>query len=188
MLAKEFVEVGIVSQECFEDATYTLHLGLTRKRNRWVSSKRTMQQSHPPKHNNERLRRLLPVKTRRRKTPRNRKPLTLHCPPPPPSQGYVTPPFAPPLVPLHPQVPLGPQPSYEEGSDDVLMLRRVPPPSPFTAPLPVPPPSGITCLSQGVQPSQATSSTQSLQTSTLPFRFQATPSSQIPVPHLYVYT
>ena len=65
------------------------------------------------------------------------------------------------------------------------MLRRVPPPSPFTPSLPVPPTSGIARLSQGVHSSQATSSTQSLQPPTLPFS-QATPSSQIPIPHPYV--
>ena len=61
---------------------------------------------------------------------------------------------------------------------------------PFTkgASLPVPPPSAIARLSQGVQSSQATSSIQSLQPPTLPSPSQATPSSQIPISHPYVYT
>ena len=109
-------------------------------------------------------------------------------PPPsvPPPQVYVTPPFVPPFVPAYPPVPFANQPIHEEGSDDVVMLRRVPPPSPFTPSLPAPPPSGIARLSQGVHSSQATSSTQSLQPPTLPFS-QATPSSQFPIPHPYLY-
>ena len=59
-------------------------------------------------------------------------------PPPslPPPQVYVIPPFVPPFVPAYPPVPFANQPIHEEGSDDVVMLRRVPPPSPFTPFLP----------------------------------------------------
>ena len=103
-------------------------------------------------------------------------------PPPPPSQVYITPPFPPPFVPVYPQ------PFYEEEGDNVVMLRRVMPPSRDTLFLQVPPPSAIAHLSQGVQSPQATSRTQSLQPPTLPSPSQATPSSRIPIPHPYVHT
>ena len=132
--------------------------GLTRKGNHWVTLKRTIQQSHPPEHKNKRLRRWLPAERKKRKTPQSP---TSHPPSLPQPQVYVTLTFVPPFVPAYPQVPCAHQPMHEERSDDVVMLRRVPTPSPFTPSLPVPPPSGIARLSRGVHSSQATSSTQS---------------------------
>ena len=181
--ARDFVEVAIVSQECFEDARFTLRT--------WIDTLMKplgeLQADNPAKP---------PTKAQKRKASematggKKKKKNTSNAPPPPPapSQVYVAPPLVPPFVPFYPQVPVAPQPSYEEGIDDVVMLRRVPPPSPFTPSLPVPPPSGIARLSQGAHSSQAMSSTQSLQPPTLPSPSQATPSSRIPIAHPYVYT
>ena len=183
-LAREFVDVALVSQERFEDARFTLRTWIDTQR----KPLRDLKADNPAKP---------PTKAQKRKASematggKKKKKNTAEpdVPPPsvPPPQVYITPPFVPPFVPAYPPMPFANQPIHQEGSDDVVMLRRVPPPSPFTPSLPAPPPSGIALLSQGVHSSQATSSTQSLQPPTLPYS-QATPSSQISIPHPYLYT
>ena len=178
------MDVAIVLQERFEDARFTFRTCIDTQRK--PSGDLKADNSAKP-----------PTKAQKRKasemaTGGKKKKQNNAEPDVPPSsvalpQVYVTPPFVPPFVPAYPPVPFANQPIHEEGSDDVVMLRRVRPPSPFTPSLPAPPPSSIARLSQGVHSSKATSSTQSLQPQTLPFS-RATPSSETPIPHPYLYT
>ena len=183
-LAREFVDVVIVSQERLEDARFTLRtwIGTQRKP---LGDLKADNPADPPTKAQKRKASEMATGGKKKK----KKAAEPDVPPfPTPTTSVRRPiPFVPPFVPGYPPVPFANQPMHEKGSDDVVMLCRVPPPSPFTPSLPVPPPSGIARLSQGVQSSQATSSTQSLQLPTLPFS-QATPSSPIPIPHPYLYT
>ena len=154
-LAREFVDVVIVSQERFEDARFTLRTWIDTQR-KPLGELKVDNLAKPL--TKAQKRKASKMATGRQKKKKNTAEPDVPPPPPPPPQVYVIPPFVPPLVPVYPQVPLAPQPMHEEGSDDVVMLRRVPPPSPFTPSLPLPPPSGIACLSQGVHSSQAMSS------------------------------
>ena len=183
-LAREFVDVAIVSQERFEDARFTLRAWIDTQRKPLGDLKADNPAKSPTK---AQKRKASGMATGGKKKKKNSAEPDVPPPSAPPPQVYVTPPFAPPFVLAYPPVPFANQPIHEEGSDDVVMLRRVPSPSPVTPFLPAQPPSGIARLSQGVHSSQATSSTQSLQPQTLPFS-QATPSSQIPIPHPYLYT
>ena len=174
-LAREFVDVAIVSQERFEDARFTLRTWIDTQRKPLGDLKADNLAKPPTK---AQKRKASEMATGGKKKKKNTAEPDVPRPSVPPPQVYVTPPFVPPFVPAYPPMPFANQHIHEEGSDDVVMLRRVPPPSPFTPSLPAPPPSGIALLSQGVHSSQATSSTQSLQPPTLPYS-HATPSSQI---------
>ena len=123
-LAREFVDVAIVSQERFQDARLTLRT--------WIDTQRKplgdLKADNPAKP---------PTKAQKRKASematggKKKKKNTAEpdVPPPslPPPQVYVTPPFVPPFVPAYPPVHFANQPIHAEGSDDVVMLRKVPP-------------------------------------------------------------
>ena len=141
--------MAIVSQERFEDARFNLQT--------WIDTQRKplgdLKADNPAKP---------PTKAQKGKASematggKKKKKNTAQPDVPPPSltppQVYVTPQFVPPFVPDYPPVPFANQPIQEEGSDNVVMLRRVPPPSPFTPSLPGPPPSSIARLSQVCTP------------------------------------
>ena len=176
--------MALVSQERFEDARFTLRTWIDTQRKPLGDLKADNSAKPPTK---AQKRKASEMATGGKKKKKNTAEPDVPPPSVPPPQVYVTPPFVPPFVPAYPPMPFANQPIHQEGSDDVVMLRRVPPPSPFTPSLPAPPPSGIALLSQGVHSSEATSSTQSLQPPALPYS-QATRSSQIPIPHPYLYT
>ena len=157
-LAREFVDVAIVSQERFEDARFTLRTWIDTQRKPLGDLKADNPAKPPTRAQKQKASEMATGGKKKKKNTAEPNVPPPHLPPP---QVYVTLTFVPPFVPAYPQVPCAHQPMHEERSDDVVMLRRVPTPSPFTPSLPVPPPSGIARLSRGVHSSQATSSTQS---------------------------
>ena len=130
-LAREFVEVAIVLQERFEDARCTLRTWIDTQRKPLGELKADNPAKPPTK---AQKRKASEMATGGKKKKKNTAEPDVPPHPPPPPQVYVTPPFVPPFVPVYPQVPLAPQPMHEEGSDDVVMLRRVPPPLPHLHP------------------------------------------------------
>ena len=132
-LAREFVDVAIVSQERFEDARFTLRTWIDTQRKPLGDLKADSPAKAPTKAPK---RKASEMATGGKKKKKNTAEPDVPPPSVPPPQVYVTPPFVPPFVPAYPPVPFANQPIHEEGSDDVVMLRRVPPPSQFTPSLP----------------------------------------------------
>ena len=138
-LARHFLDVAIVSQECFEDARFSLRTLIDTQR-KPLGDLKADNPAKPP--NKAQKRKASEMATGGKRKEKNT--AEPDVPPPlPPPQVYVTPPFVPPFVPAYPPVPFPNQPMHKEGSDDVVMLHRVPRPSPFTPPLLVPPSSSI---------------------------------------------
>ena len=151
-LAREFVEVAIVSQGRFEDGRLTLRSWIDTQK-KPLGDIKANNPTKPPTKAQKRKDAKMATGGKKKKKNTSEPQASEGQPPPPPSpQVYLTPSF----VPFFSQGPLASQPSGEEGGDDVVVLRKVPPPSPFRGvpPLPVPPPSGLPQLSQGTQSSQ----------------------------------